>query len=203
MKNLLYETKQSELNRGLLKLFSGEIKNTPDYHVKSSLGEEKFPGNCMATKEHTSGLSGSLTIKRVQLVPGIEYKKFRFKRPLPLIGDDFEILKQVLTETPGYDFIPSSNFFSRFRKEIIFLALSISGTLIASKNFNEVLNWTGAILAVMTFLSLIIRIPSINSFVGYHIDKTRYYTRLKKDIIRSGTYREFQTLRYQRKWRLY
>jgi hypothetical protein len=136
-------------------------------------------------------------------VATIQYTTYRFNKPALITKGDYEILKDILTENPDYNINPPSSFVETFKRELIFLGIGALGFLIASIDLAEWLNWVGGIPAIFAFFSLLSIGPSIFSYIGFLSDKSRYYNRLKKDIVNSHNYAEFLILRNNRRWNLY
>jgi hypothetical protein len=128
----------------------------------------------------------------------IQYTKYRFNRPPLISSDDYETLKEILTERPEYSINPPSSFVETFKGELIFLGIGAVGFLIASLDLAEWLNWVGGIPAFFAFFSLFSFVPSMLSYVGFVSDKSSYYDKLKRDIINSKNYTEFTNLRNKR-----
>jgi hypothetical protein len=125
----------------------------------------------------------------------IQYKTYRFNRPQLISIDDYEILKEILTERPEYNINPPSSFIETFKGELIFLSIGVVGFLIASLDLEEWLNWVGGIPAFFAFFSLFSFVPSMLSYLDFISDKSSYYGKLKRDIIKSNNYAEFTNLR--------
>lgn len=128
----------------------------------------------------------------------IQYTTYRFNRPPLISSDDYETLKEILTERPEYSINPPSSFVETFKGELIFLGIGSVGFLIASLDLAEWLNWVGGIPAFFAFFSLFSFVPSMLSYVGFVSDKSSYYGKLKRDIINSKNYTEFTNLRNKR-----
>ena len=128
----------------------------------------------------------------------IQYTTYRFNRPPLISSDDYETLKEILTERPEYSINPPSSFVETFKGELIFLGIGAVGFLIASLDLAEWLNWVGGIPALFAFFSLFSFVPSMLSYVGFVSDKSSYYGKLKRDIINSKNYTEFTNLRNKR-----
>ncbi|BDB53060.1 hypothetical protein [Flavobacterium ammonificans] len=125
----------------------------------------------------------------------VQYTTYNFNTP-PLISDsDFKILKDILTENPNYSINPSSSFIETFKVELIFLGIGLIGFYIASLDLADWLNWVGGIPAFLAFGSLFSFVPSMFSYLGYISDKSNYYRKLKKKIIKSENYNEFLNMR--------
>jgi hypothetical protein len=128
----------------------------------------------------------------------IQYTTYRFNRPPLISSDDYETLKDILTERPEYSINPPSSFVETFKGELIFLGIGAVGFLIASLDLAEWLNWVGGIPAFFAFFSLFSFVPSMLSYVGFVTDKSSYYGKLKRDIINSKNYTEFTNLKNKR-----
>ena len=128
----------------------------------------------------------------------IQYTTYRFNRPPLISSDDYETLKEILTERPEYSINPPSSFVETLKGELIFLGIGAVGFLIASLDLAEWLNWVGGIPAFFAFFSLFSFVPSMLSYVGFVSDKSSYYGKLKRDIINSKNYTEFTNLRNKR-----
>jgi hypothetical protein len=128
----------------------------------------------------------------------IQYTTYRFNRPPLISSDDYETLKEILTERPEYSINPPSSFVETFKGELIFLGIGAVGFIIASLDLAEWLNWVGGIPAFFAFFSLFSFVPSMLSYVGFVSDKSSYYGKLKRDIINSKNYTEFTNLRNKR-----
>lgn len=128
----------------------------------------------------------------------IQYTTYRFNRPSLISSDDYETLKEILTERPEYNINPPSSFVETFKGELLFLGIGAVGFLIASLDLAEWLNWVGGIPAFFAFFSLFSFVPSMLSYLGFISDKSSYYSELKRDIIKSNNYNEFTNLRTKR-----
>jgi hypothetical protein len=128
----------------------------------------------------------------------IQYTTYRFNRPPLISSDDYETLKDILTERPEYSINPPSSFVETFKGELIFIGIGAVGFLIASLDLAEWLNWVGGIPAFFAFFSLFSFVPSMLSYVGFVTDKSSYYGKLKRDIINSKNYTEFTNLKNKR-----
>ena len=128
----------------------------------------------------------------------IQYTTYRFNRPPLISSDDYETLKEILTERPEYNINPPSSFIETFKGELIFLSIGAVGLLIASLDIAEWLNWVGGIPAFFAFGSLFSFVPSMFSYLGFVSEKASYYGKLKRDIINSKNYTEFTNLRNKR-----
>lgn len=128
----------------------------------------------------------------------IQYTTYRFNRPPLISSDDYETLKEILTERPEYNINPPSSFVETFKGELIFLGIGAVGLIIASLDLAEWLNWVGGIPAFFAFGSLFSFVPSMLSYLGFISDKSSYYGKLKRDIIKSNNYTEFTNLRNKR-----
>lgn len=125
----------------------------------------------------------------------VQYTTYNFNTP-PIISDnDFQILKDILTQNPNYDINPSSSFVETFKAELIFIGIGLIGCYLASLDLAEWLNWVGGIPAFLAFGSLFSFIPSMFSYLGYVSDKSNYYRKLKQKIINSENYNEFLNMR--------
>lgn len=128
----------------------------------------------------------------------LQYTTFSFNIP-PLISiDDYEILKEIITEKPEYNITPPSDFVETFKGELIFLSIWSLGLLIALLDLAEWLTWVGAIPAIFAFGSLFSFFPSMVSYLEFISDKSKYYGNLRIDIIKSNNYAEFTILRNKR-----
>lgn len=128
----------------------------------------------------------------------IQYTTYRFNKPPLISSDDYETLKEILTERPDYNINPPSSFVETFKGELIFLGIGAIGLLIVSLDLAEWLNWVGGIPAFFAFFSLFSFVPSMLSYLGFVADKSSYYGKLKGDIIKSNNYTEFINLRNKR-----
>ena len=128
----------------------------------------------------------------------IQYTTYRFNRPNELRREDFEILKEVLSTNPEHSINPSSSFVETFKTELMFLGAAFVGLLILSFDI-EILNWIGGIAAFLGFGMLLSFIPSALSYLGFLSEKSTYYSRLKKDILKSSDYLDFQNNRTKRR----
>ena len=125
----------------------------------------------------------------------IQYTTYRFIIPQILVEKDYEIMKEVLTINPNHSITPPSSFFETFKGEIIFLGIGALGGIISSLNGPEWLEWVGGIPAILAIFSLFSFVPSMFSYLGFLSDKSSYYQKLKRDIIKSNSYNEFINIR--------
>ncbi len=128
----------------------------------------------------------------------IQFTKYRFDIPKLISSDDYETLMEILTERPEYKLNPPSSFVEAFKGELIFFGIGLVGLLIVSLNLAEWSYWVGVIPAFLAFFSLFSFIPSMFSYLGFISDKSIYYDILKRDIIKSNSYKEFTNLRNKR-----
>ncbi|MCF8330287.1 MAG: hypothetical protein K9I37_08095 [Crocinitomicaceae bacterium] len=128
----------------------------------------------------------------------VQYTTYRFNRPSELRKEDYEILKEVLGNNPNHSINPPSSFIETFRGELIFLGAALLGLLILSFDV-EILNWIGGIAAFLGFGVLFSFVPSALSYLGFLSEKASFYSRLRKDILRSSDYSEFQNIRNKRR----
>lgn len=128
----------------------------------------------------------------------IKYKSYSFNRPPHISNDDYDTLKEILTEQPEININAPSNFLETFKAELIILGIGAGGLLIVSLDLAEWLNWVGGIPAFFAFSSIFSTVPSLLSYLGYISDKSIYYSKLKRDIIKSKNYTEFTKLRNKR-----
>jgi hypothetical protein len=128
----------------------------------------------------------------------IRYTTFTFSKPPQISSDDYVTLKEVLTQRPDYNINPPSSFVELFKGELIFLGIGTFGFLIASLDLEEWLNVVGSIPAIFAFFLLFSFVPSLISYLVFISDKSRYYSILKQDLIKSNSYAEFTILRNKR-----
>jgi hypothetical protein len=128
----------------------------------------------------------------------VQYTTYRFNQPGELRREDYETLKEVLNSNPDHNINPPSSFFETFRGELIFLGASLIGLLILSFDV-EILNWIGGITALLGIGVLFSFVPSALSYLGFLAQKSSYYSRLRKDILKSSDYSEFQNVRTKRR----
>lgn len=125
----------------------------------------------------------------------IHYTTFKFIKPLPLRATDFEVLKQYLTKNPKYSLNPKSNFLETFTPHLIMVGVGVVGAVITLFDFAEWVNAIGGFIAIVGLLSIFFSfLPSLFSYFGFLSDKTEYYSKLKRNILRAKDYSEFQSL---------
>ena len=128
----------------------------------------------------------------------IQYTTYRFNRPSMLIQSDYETLKELLSESPNYNLNPPNNFIDAFRGELIFLTVGAVSLLLLSLDIAEWLNWVGGISFFIAFFSLFSFVPSLFSYLGFLSAKARYYSSLRRDIVKSKDYNDFVNFRKKR-----
>ena len=125
----------------------------------------------------------------------IQYVTYRFNRPPLISRDDYETLKEILTERPDYNIKPPSSFVETFKGELILLGIGAVGLLIASLDLAEWLNLVGGIPSFIAFFLLFSFVPTMLSYLGFISNKSSYYSKLKRNVIKSKYYAEFINLR--------
>lgn len=81
----------------------------------------------------------------------IQYTTYRFNRPPFISSDDYETLKEILTEITDYNMNSPSSFVETFKGELIFLSIGSVGLIIASLDLAVWLNWGGGLLAFLSY----------------------------------------------------
>jgi hypothetical protein len=131
----------------------------------------------------------------------IQYTSYRFNPPSPLKEDDFNTLKELLNDNSRLNINPNSSFIETFKVELIIFGIGIICGFIASFDIAEWINLIFGIPAFFIGISFLLSfLPSFFSYLGFVSDKSSYYSKLKKDIIKSNTYIDFINIREKRRW---
>lgn len=131
----------------------------------------------------------------------IQYTSYNFNIPSALAEMDYKTLKELLNANPKLNINPTSSFIETFKGELIMLGIGIVCGYIASFDIAEWINWVFGIPAIIVGSGFIFSIlPSIITYIDFVFDKSRYYSKLKKDIIKSKTYIDFINIREKRRW---
>ena len=131
----------------------------------------------------------------------IQYTKYSFNKPPDLTERDYKTLKELLNDNSKLNINPKSSFIETFKVELIVFGIGIICGFIAFLDIAEWINWIfgiPAFLAVGGFIFSIL--PSIITYIDFVFDKSRYYYKLKRDIIKSKTYIDFSNIREKRRW---
>lgn len=131
----------------------------------------------------------------------IQYTSYRFNKPSDLTEMDYKTLKELLNDNSKLNINPTSSFVETFKGELIMLVIGIVCGIIASFDIAEWLNWVFEIPAFIVGIAFMFSLlPSFFSYFGFVSDKSSYYSKLKKDIIKSNTYIDFTNIREKRRW---
>ncbi len=131
----------------------------------------------------------------------IQYTCYRFNPPSLLKENDFNTLKDLLHYNSRLNINPNSSFIETFKVELIMFGIGIICGFIASFDIAEWINWIFGIPAFLVAGTFVFSfIPSFFSYLGFVSDKSNYYSRLKKDIIKSNTYSDFINIREKSRW---
>jgi hypothetical protein len=131
----------------------------------------------------------------------IQYTSYNFNIPSALAEIDYKTLKELLNANPKLNINPISSFIETFNIELKFLGIGIICASVASFDIAEWLNWVFGIPAFIIGSTFIFNlIPTFFSYFGYLSEKSGYYSKLKKDIIKSQTYIDFNNIREDRRW---
>lgn len=120
-----------------------------------------------------------------------KYTKYEFKYPKLIDKFEYYRLKTELKNNPKYKFYKSESFIETFKIElIIFLsgAISILTTILTPPAWIELIC---AILIFASFAILLTFIPSCLSYMEFVEDRTKYFIKLRKAIIKSEDYIDF------------
>jgi hypothetical protein len=130
-----------------------------------------------------------------------QYTSYTFNKPPDLPEKEYKIMKELFNDNPKLNINPFSSFYKTFKVEIIVFGIGIICGLIASFDFANWLNLVFGIPAFIiagTFIFSII--PSFFSYLGYLTDKSKFYSNLKRDIIKTNTFTDYINLREKRRW---
>ncbi|SDH89619.1 hypothetical protein SAMN04488062_11727 [Flavobacterium omnivorum] len=131
----------------------------------------------------------------------IQYTSYNFNIPSALAEMDYKTLKELLNANPKLNINPTSSFIETFNTELKFLGIGIMCGAVASFDIAEWINWVFGIPAFIIGSTFIFNLlPTFFSYFGYLSEKSSYYSKLKKDIIKSQTYIDFNNLREKRRW---
>jgi hypothetical protein len=89
---------------------------------------------------------------------------------------------------------PKSSFLETFKTDFIFFAIAIVGALLTLPDIDW-LNLIGGFAVLIGFFSLFSFVPSFFSYLSFLSSRALYYRRLKKHIINSDTFKDFQANR--------
>jgi len=121
----------------------------------------------------------------------IQYRSFKFYEPSLISSDEFETLKEVLNERPGFNINPPSSFVATFKVELIIFGFGGIGLLLLSLDLPERLQWLAVIPLFFAFPLLFSFVPSVLTYLAFLVQKALYYRKLKIDILKSSNYEEF------------
>jgi hypothetical protein len=124
----------------------------------------------------------------------IRYTTYRFSRPPEIMEYEFVELKELLKRDKSINLCPKSSFLETFKTDLIFFSVAIVGALLTLPDI-EWLNLIGGFAMLIGFFSLFSFVPSFFSYLSFLSSKALYYRRLKKHIINSDTYKDFQANR--------
>lgn len=131
----------------------------------------------------------------------IQYTSYNFSTPSALTEIDYKTLKELLNDNSKLNINPNSSFIETFKLELIILGIGILCGFIA---YFDIAEWTNLIFGILAFFIgfffVFSFIPSFISYVDFLIDKSSFYSKLKKDIIKSQTYIDFNNIREKRRW---
>jgi hypothetical protein len=131
----------------------------------------------------------------------IQYTSYNFSIPSALTEMDYKTLKELLNENPKLNINPTSSFTETFKSDLIILGIGVVSGFIA---YCEITEWIDLIFGILAFIVCFFMffsfIPSFMSYIDFVFDKSSYYSKLKKDIIKSQTYIDFINIREKRRW---
>jgi hypothetical protein len=131
----------------------------------------------------------------------IQYTSYDFNSPPDLKENKYVAIKKLLNENFKLNINPKSSFIETFKAELIALVAGIICGFIAYLEFAEWISLIFGILAfVISFSFIFSIIPSFLSYCGFLSDQSSYYSKLRKDIVKSSTYKDFINIREKRRW---
>jgi cytochrome c biogenesis protein CcdA len=131
----------------------------------------------------------------------IQYTRYSFNKPPDLTESDYKTLKELLNDNSKLNINPTSSFIQTFKVELIMLGIGIISGFIAFIDIAEWINWIFGIPAFIAGWGFIFSfLPSFLTYIDFVFDKSRYYSKLKRDIIKSKTYIDFNNIREKRRW---
>jgi type IV secretory pathway TrbD component len=115
----------------------------------------------------------------------IQYISYDFYKPCELAEMDYTTLKELLNDNSKLSITPASSAIARFKRELIVLGIGILCGYVTSF---DVADWISLIFGVPAFIVggvfLFSFAPSFITYIEFVFNKSRYYSKLKKDIIK-------------------
>jgi hypothetical protein len=124
----------------------------------------------------------------------IRYTTYSFNRPSEIMEYEFVEIKELLKRNKSISLCPKSSFLETFKTDFIFFAIAIVGALLTLPDIDW-LNLIGGFAVLIGFFSLFSFVPSFFSYLSFLSSRALYYRRLKKHIINSDTFKDFQANR--------
>ncbi|MFT5251137.1 MAG: hypothetical protein ACI87N_000108 [Flavobacteriales bacterium] len=131
----------------------------------------------------------------------IQYTSYDFNIPSELEESDYKTIKELLNDNGQLKITPYSSFIETFKRELIMLGIGVLCGYIASFDIAEWINWVFGIPAIMAgYIFLFSFAPSFITYIDFMFDKRRYYSKLKKNILKSNSYIDFINIREKKRW---
>lgn len=131
----------------------------------------------------------------------IQYISYDFTKPPELEEVNYKTLKELLNDNRKLNITPTSSFIKAFKAELIILGIGTGCGYIATYDIPNWINWVFGLTAFVVGSTFLFSFaPSFITYIDFFFDKSRYYSKLKKDIIKSNTYIDFINIREKRRW---
>ncbi len=120
-----------------------------------------------------------------------KYTKYEFKYPKFIDKFEYYRLKTELKNNPKYKFYKSESFIETFKIELIIFFSGAIGILVTTLSPPAWLEFISAIPIFVSFAILFSFIPSCVSYLEFIEDRSKYFSNLRKAIIKSEDYTDF------------
>jgi hypothetical protein len=130
-------------------------------------------------------------------MPSISYTKFQFKRPAEYGEFEYRRMKELLIDDPNYKLGNQPEWTTEFTVRLIIMIAGILAFLFSKVVSESLVNWFNFI----TILSLIPTssfVLTLSSYLRYNSASSKYYDKLKNDIMKTNDYVDFLALRRKR-----
>jgi hypothetical protein len=120
----------------------------------------------------------------------VQYRSYNFNTPSALTELQYRFYKNKLLKSPKKSIKEKNNFFYEFLGELLFLGggvLFILLSLILGEI--QIINIIGFLLCITSLIRLLLQLPS---YIKYIFMKNKYFSMLRKYILKSNNFDEFK-----------
>lgn len=127
--------------------------------------------------------------------------EYKFRQPPLISEEEYYQIKMALSRDKGIRIRPRINYWEVYGVFLVYGILIFIGTILLSFDPDST---PGAILvglgAIWAFITFIMTMSTMSSFSDYVGNLKRYYSVLKKSILKSKDYSEFKQLMHKHKY---